>query len=248
MSSSSFAELAKTFELTCEEVRCYVDLMSPGCIGDLDVKSWPPDPKAVKEAKRSATTSLKTLLRVIGGGPVNARHSKETGRWGTPVEWVARACAAQGVDRIGLDPMSEEIFQSVIRAWSFFTEKDDCFSRPWVCNSMLINPAGGHVVRAWRYLVQEWQAGRTKQAVWIGFSVEQLNLLASEPIHPDDFCKLMVRKRISFTRHDGYEGAPGHANYVVGVGVDANSFMTAFEGLGRFSCGRFSSRPGATAP
>lgn len=169
----------------------------------------------------------------------NVRHSKETNRWGTDPDYVAMARQALG-GTIELDPMSEEYFQQFVQADRYFTEKDDCFTRPWNCETMLLNPAGGLVVRAWRYLVQEYLAGMTKKCVWIGFSVEQLGLLADEPVHPDDFSKLTCRKRISFRRHDGFEGAPGHANYVVALGVTATDFELAFAGRGRFSHGRLS--------
>lgn len=184
-----------------------------------------------------ARCALANLGKVLGKVP-NARHSKETNRWGTPPEWVERACEAQGVSQVGLDPMSEETFQQVVRAKRFFTERDDCFKHPWECDSMLINPAGGFVKQAWRYLVEEWLTGRTKQAVWVGFSVEQLNLLADECLHPEDFCFLRVRKRIPFLLNDGTPSKrPSHANYIVGVGTDPGLFETAFEGLGKITFG-----------
>lgn len=167
----------------------------------------------------------------------NARHSKATPRWGTPVEYVAMARVALG-GHIDLDPMSEIGFNAVVGATRYYTEQDDCFAQDWRCEAMLINPAGGLVAKAWRRLMTEFQGGRISRCIWIGFSVEQLNLLASEPRHPDDFSKLTCRKRISFVRHDGYRGAPGHANYVVGLGIDRLMFETAFAGRGRFSHGR----------
>lgn len=169
--------------------------------------------------------------------PANARHSKITNRWGTEAEYVEMAREALG-GSIELDPMSEPFFQKTVKAERFFTEEDDCFTKPWVCETLLLNPAGGLVKEAWRYLMQEYWSGRVQRAIWIGFSVEQLNLLADEEDHPDDFSKLTCRKRISFKRHDGYEGAPGHANYVVGVGVPSAEFESAFFGRGRFSHGR----------
>lgn len=169
---------------------------------------------------------------------MNARHSKATPRWGTPTEYIAMARTSLG-GRIELDPMSEPTFNAIVGAERIYTEQDDCFTQPWTCETMLINPAGGLVVLAWQRLISEWNEGNVKRAVWIGFSVEQLNLLADEPSHPDDFSKLTCRKRISFVRHDGFVGAPGHANYVVGLGIDPTLFELAFAGRGRFHHGRY---------
>lgn len=168
---------------------------------------------------------------------MNARHSKATPRWGTPPEYVEMARIALG-GRIELDPMSEPTFNETVRAERIWTEQDDCFAQPsWDCKTMLINPAGGLVVQAWERLMAEWNADHIGRCVWIGFSVEQLNLLADHPTHPMDFSFLLTRKRISFVRHDGYVGAPGHANYVVGIGIDPVLFGLAFVDRGRISHG-----------
>lgn len=210
----------------------------------------------------------------------NARHSKATPRWGTPADWCEMSRVALG-GRIALDPMSEPMFNEVVQAERYYTEADDCFAQSWACDSMLINPAGGLVVPGWQKLVSEWTKGNVRRAIWIGFSVEQLNLLADEPLHPDDFSKLTVRGRIDFltlhprravvdsngsdlTLECGHvvrlqarktaapksyrctecigspesNGAPSHANYVVGLGITVDQFERAFLGRGRFHHGR----------
>lgn len=168
---------------------------------------------------------------------MNARHSKATTRWGTPAEWVEPARRALG-GRIELDPMTEPRSQRIVRAERFYTERRDCFARSWACETALVNPSGGLVVKAWRMLTGCWWAGVVARAIWIGFSVEQLNLLADEPWHPDDFSKLTCRRRISFVRHDGYTSTPSHANYVVGLGIEPALFEAAFAGRGRFHHGK----------
>lgn len=140
--------------------------------------------------------------------------------------------------RIGLDPMSEVAFNETVQAERYYTEQDDCFTQDWSCDSLLINPAGGLVVKAWQRLVSEVTKGNVRRAVWIGFSVEQLNLLADEPLHPFDFSMLTCRKRISFVRHDGVTGSPSHGNYVAGLGIERETFERAFLGRGRFHHGR----------
>jgi hypothetical protein len=171
----------------------------------------------------------------------NPRHSKATPRWGTPAEYVEMARRALG-GRIELDPMSEPRFNRTVGAERIYTAKNNGLKQSWRCETMLINPAGGLVVEAWDKLISEFEAGYISRAIWIGFSVEQLNILADELFHPHDYSLLTCRKRISFVRHDGYRGAPGHANYVCGLGVAVDDFERAFAGMGRFDHGRMAVR------
>lgn len=171
----------------------------------------------------------------------NARHSKATPRWFTPRDWVSMSRVALG-GRIELDPMSEATANEVVGAGRYWTEQDDCFTQRWDCSTMLINPAGGLVVRAWQRLCIAYDTGTIGRAIWIGFSVEQLNLLADAARHPHDYSLLTVRKRISFVRHDGKTGSPSHGNYVVGLGIPVDEFERAFVGRGRFDHGRLAVR------
>ncbi len=163
----------------------------------------------------------------------NARHLKLTGSWGTPPEIVDRARAALG-GCIELDPMSSPEFNEIVGADRILTEADDCFSRPWICSTALVNPHGGLVVEAWRKLMLEYQSGRTGRAIWVGFSVEQLCILADEPFSPPDFSMLICRKRIPFLRPDGRPArSPSHGNYICGVGVHIDDFRAEFDGMGK---------------
>lgn len=128
----------------------------------------------------------------------NAKHGKATSRWFTPPDWVSMARTAIG-GRIELDPMSEPAANALVGAERYWTEADDCFAQPtWECETMLINPAGGLVAKAWDRLVEEYTLGRIGRAVWIGFSVEQLNILADRYMHPLDYSVLICRERIDF--------------------------------------------------
>lgn len=169
----------------------------------------------------------------------NGRHLQLSGRRGTPPDWVEMSRAALG-GRIELDPMSEPVFNQIIRAERILTEKDDCFTLLWRASTVFLNPHGGLVVEAWRKLTHEHEHGHVGAAIWIGFSMEQLNLLADETEHPMDFSMLVVRKRISFLDEDLKSlGSPTHANYIVGMGIPADRFEAAFAGRGRFSHGQF---------
>lgn len=173
----------------------------------------------------------------------NGRHLALSGRRGTPPDWVEMSRAALG-GPIELDPMSEPVFNQIVRAERILTEKDDCFTLLWRASTVFLNPHGGLVVEAWRKLTHEHRSGHVGASIWIGFSMEQLNLLADAPEHPMDFSMLVVRKRISFLGEDlKVLGSPTHANYIVGVGIPADRFEAAFAGRGRFSHGQFAIGP-----
>lgn len=127
----------------------------------------------------------------------NGRHLALSGRRGTPPDWVEMSRTALG-GRIELDPMSEPVFNDIVRAERIYTEKDDCFSKLWKASTVFLNPHGGLVVEAWRKLTAEYRQLHVFSAIWIGFSMEQLNLLADEVYHPMDFSMLTVRGRIDF--------------------------------------------------
>lgn len=127
----------------------------------------------------------------------NGRHLAISGRRGTPPDWVEMSRAALG-GHIELDPMSEPAFNEIVRAERFYTEQQSGLGQPWNALTVFLNPHGGLVVEAWRKLTQEHRAGRVTAAIWIGFSMEQLNLLADEVEHPMDFSMLIARGRIDF--------------------------------------------------
>jgi len=169
----------------------------------------------------------------------SARHSKVSPRWGTDPAYVAMSRVALG-GRIELDPMSEPAFNAIVQAERYYGEADDGLSQPWIAETVLINPAGGLVLEAWRKLVTEYSEGRTKRAIWIGFSVEQLNLLADEPVHPDDFSKLTCRQRIDFLTLFPWRKIVGGsglntADLECGHGMPANAKARR---LGRIRCDR----------
>lgn len=170
--------------------------------------------------------------------PVNAKHLNGTTRWGTPADVVDRARRALG-GRIELDPMTEPNFQRIVRADRFYTEQDDAFTKSWSCSTMLLNPPGGLVDRAWACLCASYLGGIVGSAIWIGFSTEQLCILSGITHHPLDFSVLFCRRRIPFVHHLKAAGAdmpdrPSHGNYICALGVPRDTFELAFEGMGRF--------------
>lgn len=152
---------------------------------------------------------------------MNPRHMKIDGTWITPgagqkIDYVHRSKLALGGE-IDLDPYSSDIANTVVGALRYYTEKDDGHAQPWDADRVFVNHPGGHTVRAWNKLCEEYRSGRAKWLIWIGFSVEQLNLLANPVLkdgmpvpakarwadaryYPLDFSVLFTRNRIDFLK------------------------------------------------
>lgn len=201
------------------------------------------------EQLRARVAELEATL--ARGKSSAARHSKKSVRWGTPDDpvdpakpahrqqnYLSRERIALGGE-IDLDPMSEEVFNKVVRAARYFTEEQDGLRQPWIAERLHLNPAGGLVVQAWEKLMFEIEHGNVDRAIWVGFSAEQLGLLADQDFHPLDFSTLVPRARIDFERDDGYRGSPGHANFLTGFNIPRDLFDQAFAGLGKIAHGQF---------
>ena len=160
----------------------------------------------------------------------NAQHSAKTPKWGTPADIVERARRVMG--RIDLDPCSSNYFQQTVQASKYYSLDDrgeNGLELPWD-GRVFCNPPGGLVREFWKKAILSFP----EQLVWVGFSLEQLALLVSDQIpHPLDFITCIPRKRIRFTRHDGYSGSPSHSNYITGIGVDYDKFVSEFSDLGK---------------
>lgn len=147
---------------------------------------------------------------------------------------------------IDLDPCSESYFNEVVKATQYysFTERgEDGLQLPWFGN-VILNPPGeekgkprqNYVRKFWERLLSQPDV---KQACYVGFSMEQLGILADASAHPSDFSICFLRNRIPFDRHDRPrgKGSPSHANFVTGIGVDHDAFVREFSSLGKVQKG-----------
>lgn len=170
----------------------------------------------------------------------NAKHSKAEVRWGTPSDIVERARNVMG--SIDLDPCSSTDFNETVKAGIYY-DLDECgqdgLKLPWF-GKVFVNPPGGLVKEFWLRSTSICHADTAlrdtesvNQLFWVGFSVEQLGVLAHERYHPMDFSFCILRKRVSFIRHDGYKGSPSHANYVCAINVNHDKFAAEFSPIGR---------------
>ena len=133
-----------------------------------------------------------------------ARHSMDSPEWYTPAPFVEAAREVMGA--IDLDPASHEQANFIVRASKYFTADDDGLKQRW-SGRVFINPPGGLVPEFWRKLVMSLleHDGDVTQAIWIGYSLEQLQTLQNvenvpyTPLH----CSMCVpRKRIAFVENE----------------------------------------------
>lgn len=176
----------------------------------------------------------------------SAQHSKADPNWTTP-PWLTDAARECLGGRIDLDPFSSYIANQNVGAARYFTQEQDGFAQEWTTDALFINPPGLMVKKAWAKLCAEIQAGRTQQAFWVGFSIEQLAIMSDPNLpgetasqrysrggyQPTDFSWVILRKRVSFVREDGSEGSPAHSNYLTAPGVAHERLEKHFGRFGR---------------
>lgn len=165
-----------------------------------------------------------------------ALHSKKTVKWGTPTHIIELARKLLD-NEIDMDPATSPEFNQLVKALLIYTEHDNGLIQPWGGN-VFVNPPGGLIVEFWEKLIQEVMSGEVQKAFWVGFSIEQLCLLADQPMGPQDFALCVLRKRLDFnTEQLNPGGSPSHGNYVVGLGVDYEDFKKLFHPFGKVTRG-----------
>lgn len=183
-----------------------------------------------------------------------ARHSMDSPEWYTPSPFVE---AARDVMRgIDLDPASHEEANRTVKAARFFTADDDGLSQLWN-GRVFLNPPGGKdknrnplVPQFWQKLVHEYHRGAVTDAIWIGYSLEQLQTLQGcLSMHPIDYPFCIPSRRIAFVENEAKKAEriakavaagkdpneksqPSHANYITYLGRDAQRFRMAFGKFG----------------
>jgi len=145
---------------------------------------------------------------------------------------------------IDLDPCSEAFFNATVKAttyYSFLERGEDGLVLPWYGNVFLNPPGEEKGKKRMKYVPRFWERLLTqpdvKQGIYIGFTNEQLGILADAIAHPSDFSICFLRTRIPFDPHTGEASSPAHANFVTGVNVDHDAFVKEFGPLGKVQKG-----------
>jgi hypothetical protein len=125
----------------------------------------------------------------------------QTPEWYTPRPFVDAARLVLGA--IDLDPASNREANRIVRARRFYSSRGEL--RPWR-GRIFINPPGGLVVEFWRRMMYEWAIGNLTAAIWIGYSIEQLQTLQGdvddETPNPIEFPICVPRRRIPFVENE----------------------------------------------
>lgn len=169
-----------------------------------------------------------------------AQHSSASVEHYTPAVVITAVRMALG--KIDLDPASCELANRHIGATTFLSEKDDGLDHPW-WGRVFLNPPGGKVNGKssqaiwWDKLLEEYQAGRTTSAIFLGFSLELLLSTQDSVLWPGHLAFCVPRKRIEFLNENNGILQPGlsptHGNILVGLGVDRDRFSMAFKDIGK---------------
>lgn len=189
-----------------------------------------------------------------------ARHSMDSPEWYTPSPFVEAAREVMG--GIDLDPASHEEANLIVKAEQFFTAEDDGLIQRWR-GRIFLNPPGGKgpnkkplVPQFWWKLHYEYaiatSADERFEAVWIGYSLEQLQTLQNVRGVPSPVvCPICIpNQRIAFVENEAKKAAriakliadgknpneksqPSHANYIVYVGPNSGRFSKVFSQFGQ---------------
>jgi hypothetical protein len=193
----------------------------------------------------------------------NVKHSSVHVEHYTPVDIVERARRVLG--DIDLDPASSHEANEVVKAKMVYSKPgsarlpQDGLEQVWFGRTFL-NPPGGSLRKAergtrsracrwWIKLCDEWEAGNVTSAIFIGFSVELIQVAQSaNALCPLEFPCCFPKRRIAFdAMRDGKRVSgtmPTHANFIVllpsryfNPGPRITSFVSEFHDLGFISGG-----------
>ncbi|WP_438028961.1 hypothetical protein [Sorangium sp. So ce233] len=156
------------------------------------------------------------VLRDARGSSLKARHSSKTSEHYTPPLIVEPSRATLG--RIELDPASCELANTVVRAERIYTEADNGLELPW-SGAVFCNPPGGKEgndsVQAtwWFRLAEQWMRGEVEAAIFVGFSVEVLQVTQCDrprglPV-PAELPHCFPSRRVAYLRERAGALLPG---------------------------------------
>ncbi len=94
-----------------------------------------------------------------------------------------------------------------------------------------------HMVRKfWEHLIAQHLAGITHAAIWVGFSLEQLQVLQRCEMDPRDFPVCIPRKRVAYLAPgDEFKAqkSPPHSSYITYLGPSRQKFAEVFSQFGK---------------
>ena len=178
------------------------------------------------------------------------RHTCDSPEWYSPSPFVEAAREVMG--GIDLDPASHAEANVIVKATRFFTAEDDGLKQQW-SGRVFLNPPGGLVNEFWAGMCSMFRARWIEQAVWIGYSLEQLQTLQQikPPCEwPLQFPTCITKQRIAFVENAAKQAqrfeklralgkkpnaksSPSHSNYITYLGPEVRRFASVFSQFGR---------------
>lgn len=166
-------------------------------------------------------------------------HSSRSDEWYTPA-WLIYAIKTVLGD-IDFDPASCEYANRCVDAASYLTAKDNGLETEWpmMPSTVFCNPPSGGRERLakkfWEKLIQYRESGSLDHAIFIAFSVEQLQTSQSCPVPMTKFPLCIPKKRVKFVSPGGDFNNPTHSQaviYVPGITNNTSKFVDMFECIG----------------
>jgi ParB family transcriptional regulator, chromosome partitioning protein len=171
----------------------------------------------------------------------NIQHSSRTDQWFTPTYLVEKARNVLGM--IDLDPASCEQANNTVKATNYFDTDSDGLKSVWGTSpkSIYLNPPGGKLGNKsltrlfWEKLVDFRDQGLLEHAIFMGFSLEQLQTTQNCKVAIGNFPICIPSKRVRFVSPEGTFNSPTHANvicYVPGLTNATSLFVEEFLDVG----------------
>ena len=166
--------------------------------------------------------------------------SSRTDEWYTP-QWLIDKCN-KVLGPIDLDPASSELANETIQARKIFTRERGGLSNDWpdIPSTVFLNPPGGRPSLTkpfWDKLIEYRNSGLLVHAIFIGFSLEQLQttqLGCTDSIADYPIC--IPKRRVKYVSPTGEFNSPTHGTviaYVPGLQNSTSRFVLEFSEVGR---------------
>lgn len=178
-----------------------------------------------------------------------AQHSSKSNEHYTPIDVIEAAREVMG--SIDLDPATTDLVNWRVRATNYYTKETNGFDKDWH-GRVWLNPPGGKIGNKsnaalwWNKLVTEYLAERTKEAIFLGFTLEILATSQDALCWLGNFPICIPRNRLPFD-HEAVVGSetvlvsgdsPAHSNviaYLPGDDIHHNvdKFVQVFSKFGK---------------
>lgn len=168
---------------------------------------------------------------------MNAQHLSMSQEWFTPQPIIEAAREVMG--GIDLDPASSSEANKRVRAGVFFNKDIDGLEHEWH-GRVFLNPPGGKrglisiPFLFWEKLADRFCRNKVSEAVFVAFSLEQMQVTQSAFHSVLDYPFCVPSKRMKFTPGSGQKAkSPTHSNAIVYLGPNKDKFRSVFSQFGK---------------